>query len=98
MSNALKYTKTGGITISFEEGVLSIKDTGMGIAPEDLPRIFENGFTGYNGRIDKKASGIGLYLCKRICNNLGHGIEVQAVPDEGTCVKIALGRKKIGIQ
>jgi len=98
MSNALKYTKTGGITISFEEGVLSIKDTGMGIAPEDLPRIFENGFTGYNGRIDKKASGIGLYLCKRICNNLGHGIEVQSVPDEGTCVKINLEREKIGIE
>ncbi len=53
------------------EAVLCIEDTGMGIAPEDLPRIFERGYTGYNGRTDKRASGLGLYLCRRICNNLG---------------------------
>jgi len=70
LSNALKYTPAGSITITLEnEKTLRIRDTGIGIAPEDLPRIFENGYTGYNGRTDKKASGIGLYLCKRICNN-----------------------------
>ena len=75
LSNALKYTSRGSITISLVgEKTLRIEDTGIGIAPEDLPRIFENGYTGYNGRQDQKASGIGLYLCKRICQNLGHTI------------------------
>ena len=66
LSNALKYTSRGGITISMpEHGILSIRDTGMGIAPEDLPRIFERGYTGCNGRTDRRSSGIGLYLCRR---------------------------------
>jgi len=60
LSNALKYTPSGSITITLEnEKTLRIRDTGIGIAPEDLPRIFENGYTGYNGRTNKKASGIG---------------------------------------
>ena len=63
LSNALKYTNTGGITIDLEKPqILCIRDTGIGIAPEDLPRVFEKSYTGYNGRSDKKASGIGLYL------------------------------------
>ena len=92
ISNALKYTRGGGIiTISMEEsGVLSIKDTGIGIAPEDLPRIFEKGYTGYNGRSDKKASGIGLYLCRRICKNLGHGISAASSPGSGTVIRLDL--------
>ena len=64
ISNALKYTPKGTISIYMEEPkILCIKDSGIGIAPEDLPRIFEKGYTGYNGRVDKKASGIGLYSC-----------------------------------
>lgn len=75
LSNALKYTPSGSITITLEPPkTLRIRDTGIGIAPEDLPRIFENGYTGYNGRTDKKANGIGLYLCRRICKELGHSI------------------------
>ena len=62
----------------------------MGIAPEDLPRIFEKGYTGYNGRRDKKASGLGLYLCARICRNLGHGISAESEPDKGTVIKLNL--------
>ena len=96
LSNALKYTPAGSITITLTpDQRLCIKDTGMGIAPEDLPRIFENGFTGYHGRSDKKASGIGLYLCKRICYNLGHKITAESVVDHGTCISIDLSRSKI---
>ena len=73
-----------------ETGVLCISDTGIGICAEDLPRIFENGYTGFNGREDKRASGIGLYLCRRITDNLGHGISVESVPGEGTAVRLDL--------
>ena len=67
LSNSIKYTPNGGITINAKENMLSIQDTGIGIRPEDLPRIFDKGFTGYNGRMEKKSTGIGLYLCRRIC-------------------------------
>ena len=91
LSNALKYTRTGSIKIYLREPmVLCIDDTGIGIAPEDLPRIFEKGYTGYNGRKDRKASGLGLYLCKRICSNLGIGISVTSELDKGTTVCIDL--------
>lgn len=96
LSNALKYTTSGSITISLKHGnVLSIKDTGMGIAPEDLPRIFDKGYTGYNGRVDSKASGIGLYLCKRICTNLGHVIRAESIVDKGTEVLIEFSQKRL---
>lgn len=91
LSNAVKYTLKGTVTIIVsEEKKLTVTDTGMGIAPEDLPRIFEKGYTGYNGRADKKASGLGLYLCARICRNLGHGISAQSEPDKGTVIKLNL--------
>jgi len=99
ISNALKYTPSGGVTIEMKEpGILSIRDTGIGIAPEDLPRIFEKGYTGYTGREDKKASGIGLYLCKRICKNLGHSISASSVPDEGTEIRIDLSQRKLHVE
>ena len=95
LSNALKYTKKGSIEILLEEPLtLCIRDSGMGIAPEDLPRIFEKGYTGYNGRKDKKASGIGLYLCRRICRKLNHDISVDSVLDKGTIVRINLYRER----
>lgn len=89
ISNALKYTKEGSIRIFMSDpDTLCVKDTGIGIAPEDIPRIFENGYTGINGRVDKSASGIGLYLCKRICGNLGVDISVFSVPGDGTQVSL----------
>ena len=95
LSNALKYTQSGKITISVTpDKKLSVRDTGMGIAPEDLPRIFENGYTGFNGRTDKRASGIGLYLCKRICGNLGHGISAKSTVDKGTQITLDLAQRK----
>ncbi len=85
LSNALKYTKNGGIKIFCEDkSTLIISDTGIGIAPEDLPRIFEKGYTGHNGRTDKTASGLGLYLCKRICDNLGININIKSQIGKGT--------------
>lgn len=99
LSNALKYTPSGSIAITLEpEKKLCIKDTGIGIAAEDLPRIFENGYTGYNGRSDKKASGIGLYLCKRICANLGHKITAESVVDKGTVICINLEQVKSDVE
>lgn len=89
LSNAVKYTQEGTVKVFAEGNALCISDTGIGIASEDLPRIFENGFTGFNGREDKRASGIGLYLCKRICDNLGHTICAESELDKGTTIKIA---------
>lgn len=88
LSNAIKYTSSGDISIRMENGCLVIEDTGIGILPEDLPRIFDKGYTGYNGRSDKKASGIGLYLVKKILNKLGHKILIESEPGKGTKVKL----------
>ena len=99
LSNALKYTPSGSITISVDEpAVLCIKDTGIGIAPEDLPRIFERGYTGFTGRADKKASGLGLNLCKRICSNLGHTITAESAVGAGTTIKIDLSQDRISFE
>lgn len=100
LSNALKYTPADGIiTIFLQAGdTLCIQDTGIGIAPEDLPRIFEKGYTGYNGRQDKKASGIGLFLCRRICQNLGYTITAQSSSGEGTTMAICLDQNKLEVE
>ena len=100
MSNALKYTPEGGKISIFLEGEtnLVIADTGIGIAPEDLPRVFEKGFTGNNGRMDKKATGIGLYLCRRVTNLLGHTISIASEPGVGTQVLLGLGRPQFDIE
>ena len=95
LSNALKYTQQGSVTIEKSDAdTLVIRDTGIGIAAEDLPRIFEKGYTGRNGRFDKKASGLGLYLCKRICDNLGVIIRAESAVGEGTSISLHFDRKK----
>lgn len=87
LSNALKYTNTGGIVHVYTVGNrLYIQDDGIGIAPEDLPRIFEKGFTGCNGRLESKSTGIGLYLCKKVLDRLNHSIEIQSQVGVGTTV------------
>lgn len=97
LSNAIKYTKSGGtVSITMDEpGILCISDTGIGIAPEDLPRIFDKGYTGYNGRGDKKASGIGLYLCRWICGNLRHRITARSALGRGTVICLDLNRTEL---
>ena len=98
LSNALKYTPSGSITISLKAPkTLCVRDTGIGIAPEDLPRIFERGYTGGNGRTDRQASGIGLYLCRRICQNLGHTIAAVAHED-GAELQIDLQSERLEIE
>ena len=88
LANALKYTSKGEISIYAEGKALVIEDTGIGISPEDLPRLGERGFTGYNGREDKKSTGLGLYLCKNICAKLGHKLIIESTPNVGTRVKL----------
>ncbi len=96
LSNALKYTREGEIHIYMEDrDTLVIRDTGIGIAAEDVPRVFEKGFTGYNGRADKKSTGIGLYLCRRIVQNLGHSISCESEIGKGTAVKLDFRQKKV---
>ena len=100
LSNALKYTPSGGEISIFSEGeqTLVIADTGIGIAPEDLPRVFDKGFTGNNGRMDQKATGIGLYLCRRVAALLGHTISITSQRGQGTQVHIGLGRPKFEVE
>ena len=88
LSNAIKYTSSGSVRIGIKNGCLMVEDTGIGVLAEDLPRIFDKGYTGYNGRNDKKASGIGLYLVKEILNRLGHKILAESAPGDGTRIKI----------
>lgn len=99
LTNAIKYTDKGNITITADKGpILHIRDTGIGIAGEDLPRIFEKGFTGYNGRADKKSTGIGLYLVKRSADLLNIAITVQSAPGKGSQFTIDLTKKYIGLE
>lgn len=99
LSNALKYTNSGCISITLEpEKILCIRDTGIGIAPEDLPRVCEKGFTGYNGRTDKRASGIGLYLSRRILKNLGHRMTLESRLGVGTTVRIDLSSRRLEVE
>lgn len=84
LSNAVKYTPSGGVRISVENGLLSISDTGIGIAKEDLPRIFEKGFTGLNGHMDRRASGLGLYLVRRASELIRTPVKGESKPGEGS--------------
>lgn len=99
LSNSLKYTKKGWIKIYMEpKTVLVIEDSGIGIAPADIPRVFEKGFTGYNGREDKKSTGIGLYLCRKVLNKLGNSITIESEIGVGTKVRIGLENYRISQQ
>lgn len=93
LSNSLKYTKSGTISIYMQNEnskCLVIEDTGIGIEDSDLPRIFDKGFTGYNGRQNSKSTGIGLYLCKNILHKIGHKIYAQSTVGSGTKIIIDL--------
>lgn len=95
LSNSLKYTKEGSIEIYFHEDRLYIKDTGLGIQNSDLLRVFERGFSGYNGRLTQQSSGLGLYLSKKIADQLGHKIAIDSQVGQGTTVYIAFPEKKL---
>lgn len=98
LSNAIKYTRQGSVAIYMddsEENTLVIADTGIGIAVEDIPRIFEKGYTGYNGRYDKRSTGIGLYLCRKVLSRLSHTIRIESEVGTGTRVYINLNTVKL---
>lgn len=96
LSNSIKYTQQGEIAIYIQkepELSLVVEDTGIGIRSEDLPRIFERGFTGHNGRLDQKSTGIGLYLTKQVLEHLAIPIHVESKVGVGT--KVSLGIKLV---
>ena len=99
LSNAIKYTNKGKISIyPLENKKLVIEDTGIGISKEDIPRIFDKGFTGYNGRTDKKATGLGLYLCKNILDKLSHKISIESEVGVKTKVILDLSMLNVNIE
>ncbi len=89
IGNAVKYTEKGGVRIHLSSAAIRISDTGIGILEEDLPRLFEHGFTGYNGRRDKKATGLGLFFVKEVADRLALHVDVTSKIDEGTTVTIS---------
>ena len=100
IQNSIKYfdKQENKLTITGQDNdtniILSIKDNGCGISSSDLSRVFEKGFTGYNGRADKKSTGIGLYLCKNIMDKMGHKIWIDSEVGKGTRVYLELTRKE----
>lgn len=95
LSNSLKYTSTGGIEIYFKDQTLYIKDSGIGIKNSDVLRVFERGFSGYNGHLTQQSSGLGLYLSKKIAEQLGHRITLHSEVGQGTTVAIRFEEKKL---
>ena len=95
ISNSVKYTQTGGLEIFIKEGVLYLKDTGLGVQASDIERVFERGFSGYNGRLTQQSSGLGLYLSKRIVDKLGYSIRLESQVGQGTTVMIDLKQARL---
>ena len=98
LSNAVKYTYSGSVEISFENQVIVVSDTGIGISPDDLPRIFEKGYTGMSGHRENKSTGLGLYLCKNVCAKLGHRIYADSEVGTGSRFYIDLSENKLNIE
>ena len=98
LSNSLKYTKQGGLEIYMEDQELCIKDTGIGIKNSDVLRVFERGFSGYNGRLTQQSSGLGLYLSKKISEELGHQIRIESEVGTGTTVCIKFSNMNLMIE
>ena len=98
ISNSLKYTKEGGLEIYMEGQELCIKDTGIGIKNSDVLRVFERGFSGYNGRLTQQSSGLGLYLSKKISEELGHQIRIESEVGKGTTVRIQFAQVNLVLE
>ena len=98
--NAIKYTTKEGGKVTFEtinqeqSIVLKVKDEGVGISEKDLPRVFDKGFTGENGRLFGQSTGIGLYLCQRLCQKLRIGLTIESEVGVGTCVFLTFPKGK----
>ena len=83
--------------VSYVDDVLYLKDTGLGIKDSDILRVFERGFSGYNGRLTQQSSGLGLYLSKKIADQLGHDISISSQVGQGTTVSIHFQKQKLAI-
>ena len=100
LSNSLKYTASGTIAIYMDpkkEKTLVIEDTGVGIRSEDLPKIFNKGYSGLNGRLHEKSTGLGLFLSRKIAKRLGHELSIESEFGKGTLVKIDLDRQHLAV-
>ncbi len=95
LSNAIKYTPAGTVSVGLEGESLVVRDTGVGIAPEDLPRIFEKGYTGSNGRTGRVSSGLGLYLAKKAADLLSLPIRAESSPGEGSAFILTMQKKEL---
>ena len=98
LSNSLKYTNEGGVEIYMDGSDLCIKDTGIGIKNSDRLRVFERGFSGYNGRMTQQSSGLGLYLTQKISQELGHQIQIESELGQGTTVRIKFSEVNLLIE
>lgn len=100
LSNSLKYSASGTISIYMDpdkDKTLVIEDTGAGIRPEDLPKIFNKGYSGLNGRLHEKSTGLGLFLSRKICRRLGHELGIESELGKGTRVTIDLFREQMTV-
>lgn len=91
ISNAVKYTASGGVRIYRAYTCLVVEDSGIGIRPQDIARIFEKGYTGYTGRLDHKASGLGLYMARSTAQKLGLALRAESEPGRGSRFSVELG-------
>lgn len=99
LSNAIKYNKEPGeISIYMEQDTLCIADKGIGITSSDQQRIFERGYSGFNGRMNYHSSGLGLYLSKEIANKLNLGLDVQSSVGEGSIFCIHLAQEQVDFE
>ena len=101
LTNALKYSDAGSAIVvkaydTPSDIVLCVEDSGCGIAPEDLPRIFDLFFTGQNGRLRGESSGLGLYMVKQILDDLGHSIQVTSSPGKGSRFQVLFSKRAPG--
>lgn len=97
LSNAVKYTERGRVSIRVTSApAIIVADTGIGIAPEDVPRVFEKGYTGYNGRGGQKSTGLGLYLVHQTAEMLHCRVSLSSRIGEGTSVTIDLHQEELG--
>lgn len=98
-TNAVKYTRAGAVRLYCPDAhTLVVEDTGIGIPPADLPRVFERGFTGTVGRSERSSTGIGLYLCRAILGRLGFGISIESQPGRGTRVLLHLEQAALEVE
>ena len=88
LTNAAKYSPAGQVTISAEGSRVIIRDTGCGIAADELPRVFQRGYAGSRGRLDDRASGMGLYVARQIADYLDIGLDLTSKPQQGTTVTL----------